>query len=146
MAISYIGTTISVVAATPATEDDTGYSALSWTEIGKVVSLSELGDTVEDIAFNLLKGGRTKHVNGTKDVGDITGTYEYDSADAGQVILRSGAGSNTVHSLKVEDTDGNIKYLQGVVADVRDYERVANQYKGQTFIFRGQSGFTETTP
>ena len=143
MSISFIGTTLSVIAATPSTEDQSGYEALSWTEVGRVISIGELGDTSEDIAFDLLKPGRRSHVNGVKDLGEIPVTIDYQRTDAGLTILEAAANGNTTHSFRVTDTDGDDYYFQGLVANLRDLERTANQYKGMTFIIRGQTGITK---
>lgn len=142
MSISFIGSTLSVSAATPATEDQTGYEALTFTEVGKVVSIGEIGDEAEDIAFNLLKPGRTTHVNGVKDVGDVPVTIEYDVADAGQVILTAGNNTNTTHSFKIVDTDGEDWYVQGLIANKKMMARESNQYKGENFVMRGQTGLS----
>ena len=143
MSISYIGSTLSVVSGSPATEDQSGYEALSFTEVGKVVSIGELGDTSEDIAFDLLKPGRRSHVNGVKDLGEVAVTVEYDRADGGLTILEAANNGNTTHSFVVTDTDGDDYYFQGLVANLRDFERTANQYKGLNFVIRGQTGVTK---
>lgn len=143
MSISYIGSTLAVVASTPAAEDQSGYEALSMTTVGKVISIGELGDTSEDIAFDLLQPGRRSHVNGVKDLGEISVVLEYDRDDAGLTILEAANNGNTTHSFRVTDTDGDDYYFQGLVANLRDSERTANTYKGQTFIIRGQSGITK---
>lgn len=142
MSISFIGSTLSIVASTPASEDQSGYEALSFTEVGKVVSIGELGDESEDIAFDLLKPGRRTHVSGVKDLGEIPVTIEYDKSDAGQDILRAANNGNTTHTFKVTDSDGDDYYFQGLVANVRDLERTASQYKGFTMVIRGQTGVT----
>ena len=143
MSISFIGSTLSVVSGSPATEDESGYTALSVTEVGKVVSFGELGDESEDIAFDLLKPGRKTHVNGVKDLGEIPVTIEYDRADAGQVLIRAANNGNTTHSFVVTDTDGDDYYFQGLVANLKDLERTASQYKGANFVIRGQTGITK---
>ena len=143
MSISYIGSTLSVVASLPAAETVSDYAALSFTEVGKVISIGELGDTSEDIAFDLLKPGRRTHVNGVKDLGEISVVLEYDRDDAGLTILEAAANGNTSHSFVVTDTDGDDYYFYGLVANLRDSERTANTYKGLSFIIRGQSGVTK---
>lgn len=143
MSISYIGSTLAVVAAEPSAEDQSGYEALSFSTIGRVVSIGELGDQSEDIAFDLLQPGRRSHVNGVKDLGEIPVTIEYNRSDAGLTILEAAANGNTTHSFRVTDTDGDDYYFQGLVANLRDFERTANQYKGLTFIIRGQTGVTK---
>lgn len=139
MSMTYIGSTLSIAAATPATEDVAAYAALTWTEIGNVVSMGELGDESEDVSFDLLKTGRRTHVNGVKDVGEVAVTIEVESADAGQVILRAANNTNTSHSFRVTDTDGETRYFYGLVANLKDMERTASTYKGQTLAIRGQS-------
>ena len=143
MSISYIGSTLAIVAATPSAEDQSGYEALSFTPVGRVVSIGELGDTSEDIAFDLLQPGRRSHVNGVKDLGEVPVTLEYLRSDAGLTILESAANGNTTHSFRVTDSDGDDYYFQGLIANLRDFERTANQYKGLTFVIRGQTGVTK---
>lgn len=143
MSISFIGSTLALVSGAPATEDAAGYEAQSHVELGKVVSIGELGDESEDIAFDLLKPGRKTHVNGVKDLGEVPVTIEYDLADAGQVILRTANNGNTTHSFKVEDADGDVYYFQGLIANLKDLERTASQYKGANFVIRGQTGVTK---
>lgn len=142
MSISFIGSTLSIVAGTPATEDQAGYEALSYTEVGKIVSIGELGDTSEDISFDLLKPGRKTHVNGVKDIGEVPIVLETDTADAGQVILEAANNGNVTHSFRVTDSDGEDVYFQGLVANMRDNERTASNYKGKSGVLRGQSGIT----
>ena len=142
MSISYIGTTLSIVSGSPATEDETGYAALSFVEVGKIVSIGEVGDESEDIAFDLLKPGRRTHVSGVKDLGEIPVTIEYDGADAGQDLIRAANNTNTTHSFLITDPDGEEIYFQGLVANVKDLAREANQYKGFNMVIRGQTGVT----
>lgn len=143
MSISFIGSTLAVVASTPATEDATGYAALSFTSVGKVISIGPLGDQSEDITFDLLQPGRRSHVNGVKDLGEIPIGIEYNRSDAGLTIVEAGANGNTTHSFRVTDSDGDDYYFQGLLANLRDLERTANQYKGATFVIRGQTGITK---
>jgi hypothetical protein len=65
-------------------------------------------------------------------------------ADAGQVIVRGASGTNTAHSFKVEDADGKIAYFHGVIANVRDRARSSSEYKGETFVIRGNSAVVRT--
>lgn len=135
-----IGTTVSISAATPATEDAAGYGALTFTEIGGVVSVPELGDAAEDSTVTTLKDGRVMHFNGAKDMGAIVIPYVYDAADAGQVIVRANANGTTECSLLITDADGTEHYLIGVIGPVMQSERVPGTHKGETFEFRTISG------
>lgn len=134
--LSYCGSTIAVVAATPATIDVAGFAALSWTAVlTDLVSISELGDTSQDIPIPYLNG-RTSHVNGAVDGGEVTLTYAWETSNAAQVILRNNQNSNVQVSFRVTDPDGRISYFSGVVANIRDLPRDTNTYKGQTAVIR----------
>lgn len=138
MSISYIGSKVSLVAGLPATFDSGGYGALTFVEIKSIVDVGEIGDQQNDIVIDTLVG-RVEHVNGSSDLGEIAVSYNFIDADAGQVIVRGAAGTNTAHSFKVEDADGKIAYFHGVIANVRDRARSSSEYKGETFVIRGNS-------
>lgn len=139
----YIGSTLSVAASTPAAESQSGYEAISFTEVGLVVSIGEFGDTHEDLTSNLLKTGRTDHSNGTKDGGEVPVTIEYSGTDAGLTIIKAGNGGATTHSFKITDPDGDDYYFQGVIANLRHRERTTSTKKGFSFVMRVNTGVTE---
>ena len=133
---SYIGATVAVVAALPATYNAAGFAALTWTGVvGSLVQFGPLGDTSSDIPVTTL-AGRTLHTNGALDGGEIGFTYVFIAADAGQVILRAQSGTNTGVSARVTDPNGVVSYVSGVIASVVDAERVDGNYKGQSGVFR----------
>lgn len=142
MAITYIGSTVSISWRTPDAETSQAYAALAWSNVGKTISASEIGDTSEDVNFDLLEEGRKSHVNGIRDIGEITIAVEFDRTDDGQVIVQDSSGTNTSRAFRVVDTDGEIQYFQGVVANYRATERTASTYKGAMFVIRGQSAIT----
>ena len=142
MAITFIGSEIFVSVETPDAETAAGYSALAWTSIGRVISAGEIGDTSEDVNYDILKTGRKRHVNGIADIGEIPITVEFEQTDAGQVVVQDASGTNDTHSFYAEDEDGEIQYFQGVVANYRASERTASTYKGAMFSIRGQSAIT----
>jgi hypothetical protein len=137
---SQVGVVVSISAAAPATEDASGYAALSWTEVGRVQMVPETGDSSEDGTVVTLKDGRVEHFNGARDAGSLVIPYVFVTDDAGQVIVRAGENGSTEHSLKIEDPDGTINYYVGVIGPVRDTVRDTNTHKGQTFEFRTISG------
>ncbi len=134
--LNYCGTTLAVVVATPATIDVAGFAALSWTAtVGGLVEIDEVGDTSQAIPISYMNG-RTSYVNGAVEGGEITGTYSWETSDAGQVILRANQNNNTAISWRITDPDGRIAYGSGVVGPVRDLARNSGAYKGQTFTLR----------
>lgn len=133
---NYIGATVAVVASLPATYDSSGYAALTWTAtVGKLVQWGEFGDQASDISVTTL-AGRTLHSNGALDGGEVSFSYVFSAADAGQVILRANNNTNTGVSVRVTDPDGTVHYAAGVVANVRDLERADGTHKGQTGVMR----------
>lgn len=138
MSISYIGSKVSLVAGLPATFDSVGYKALAFVEIKGIVDVGELGDQQNDIVIDTLIG-RVQHVNGSSDLGEIAVSYNFIPADAGQVLVRVNAGTNAPFSFKIEDADGTIAFFHGVIANLRDRARSSSEYKGSTFVIRGNS-------
>lgn len=131
------GTTVSIAASTPATEDVSGYAALVYDEIGDVVPpLPEFAENSEEGTLTLLKTGVTQHYNGAKVITPFDITYKYDLTDAGQVICRANANNTTEVSLKVAYPDGKIKYLQAVLANLRTSEATNNSYHGEMILVR----------
>ena len=137
--VSYIGAIVAVVASSPATQDSSGFGALSYTGVGKIVSWGATGDETAKIDIPLL-AGRVLHVNGAADGGEIAFTYAYETAgDAGQAIIVANNNTQTNCSIKITDPDGKIAYIQGLFANVKDMERSNGNYKGLTGVFRVNS-------
>lgn len=135
---SYIGATVAVVAGLPATTDAAGFAALTYAPIGKITEWGEVGDTSEDTTETTL-AGRTLHVNGALDGGSIDFTFLIDGDDAGQTVLKDLSGTNTDVSVKITDPDGDVTYLFGKVANVRDRARTASTMKGMSGQLRVNS-------
>jgi hypothetical protein len=113
-----LGATWSISAAEPATFDEVGYDALTYTEVGNVQNLGAVGPTFEDVTFTPLKDGVTQHRKGGADYGQLTVTMAEDAADAGQILVDSGvdgAERDTVFSHKIERADGSIIYFTGQI-------------------------------
>lgn len=106
---SSIGTVLSVSAAAPATYDQAGFEALTWTEVGLVGSLSSFGGSTEVNTFNVLKSGNIVKRKGFTDYGTITVGMARVSDDDGQTLLKSGfdgADKGKVFSYKLEHPAG----------------------------------------
>ena len=134
---SYIGAVIAVSASTPATIDSTGFAALTYTTVGKIVEWGAVGDTSDNISVALLEG-RVEHLNGAKDGGEIAFTFRMDS-DAGQTILKNNNNNNTTISFKITDPSGKVTYAHGLVANIQDQPRNNSNFEGMTGVFRVNS-------
>jgi len=141
--MSYIGTTFSLVAETPTTEDQSGYEALTTpTEVGRVVSVSAIGDTYEDLSETLLKIGRTVHNNGAADGGEVTITIDgEDFTDAGLSELETAEGTNTNYTF-VYATTKQTYYCQGIVKGVRTRDMETSTKAGLVVTLHHNTGIT----
>ena len=108
------GTRIAISAAAPATQDKTGYAALSFTNIGGVESIPAFGAQTTVNSFQPLDGPQEKH-KGPTNYGSIQIPMARDKADAGQILVRTAAApaNNAQYSFKVTYPDGGVRYFQG---------------------------------
>ena len=136
MADTSIGTTPHVAAAAPATEDAAGYAALTWVEVGGIVSIGEKGDDAEDVTVSALKTGRTEHSIGAIDGGAVAVSCKNILADAGQVIIKAGNNNDVDHSFKMTDPDGTLLNFQAKIASGKYSEKTASAYEGYDFEVR----------
>jgi hypothetical protein len=114
---SHSDATYAISAGLPATYDAAGYAAttITYTAIGKVESFPEFGSEQAINEFVPINGsveyykGVTRYGTGDMVVGDVP-------ADAGQVIIKAAAASANHYSVKITYPDGEIHYLDVLVA------------------------------
>jgi hypothetical protein len=58
-----------------------------YVDIGMIETISEFGDTSEDVTANVINEGRTRHAKGTRDAGTCTITCFWKPDDPGQQDL-----------------------------------------------------------
>ena len=110
------GSALAISAATPATFDAAGYTALTFTEIGQIEKIGTIGATFNKVEFQPLKGPKQKH-KGSADYGSLQPSLAHDDTDAGQTLLRTAADNltSTLYSFKVTYPDGAKRFFQGRV-------------------------------
>jgi hypothetical protein len=110
------GSSLAITSAGPATYDAAGYAALTYTEIGQIDKIGTIGATFNKVEFQPLKGPKQKH-KGSPDYGSLQPSMAYDEADAGQVLLRTAAGTvgSGQYSFRVTYPDGAKRYFLGRV-------------------------------
>ena len=79
------GTTIAISASTPATFDEAGYLALSFTTIGEVTNLGEFGREYALVTHNPVGSRGTVKKKGSFNEGTMSMTLGLDTDDAGNV-------------------------------------------------------------
>lgn len=114
---SITDTTFAICASLPATYDAAGYAAtgLTYTAIGKVSSFMTHGSKRPINKFQPIAGAVEK-TKGSPDYGDGDMQMGDVPADAGQVILKAAEASANHYSLKVTYSDGEIHYIDVIVA------------------------------
>jgi hypothetical protein len=110
-----IGGILSASAALPATFDEVGYAALTWTEVAEVTELPEYGASHETVTHTPLKTGIKNKFHGELDYGSLAVPMAHDAADPGQIILKAARVSKDEISFKMTYSDGAIDYISGKV-------------------------------
>ena len=125
-----VGTVISVSAAQPATENQAGYEALTWSVVGEVTDVGESGGTAQITSFTPVASGVVNKRKGSIDYGTMSLSIAKDVADAGQVLLKAGfdgVARNTVHSFLVAEPDsGDEAYFMGSISSFTTVRGDAN--------------------
>jgi hypothetical protein len=114
---SITDTVYAISASLPATYNAAGYGAsgLVFTTIGKVSQFLPYGSKRAVNKFNPIAGAVEK-TKGSPDYGDGDIVMADVPADAGQVILKAAEASANHYSLKITYSDGEIHYMDVIVA------------------------------
>jgi hypothetical protein len=132
--ISISGAILAISATLPATYNAAGYAATAmvYTEIGEVENYGNHGVTAAITEFTPIDTGITTKIKGAKNYGTMALTIGSIPSNAGQVILEAAAESNAHYSAKLQYPDGEIHYLDVLIAkkeyqdgSVNDISRIA---------------------
>lgn len=143
---SEIGGTRKVCLGKPATEDQVGYAALTWTTIKGVTQMPARGDTRQDNAEATLDQGRVYHNPGQTDGGVLNIPMIHIEGDAGQAILRAAEGTGGTISWQETDPDGKAYFFHGKVMSMQRRETTPTSNKGWICMFGVNSPRFEGTP
>lgn len=89
MKMTSTGVTIAAVLGAPATFDQAGFEALTFTTIGQVSNIPAFGPTVQVVESNPLATGITEKFVGFVNYGSVALEADYDDTDAGQALVTS---------------------------------------------------------
>lgn len=113
--ITSAGAAISMTATAPATNDQAGYDALTFTDIGEVTDIPEFGREYNEVTHVPLATRATVKRKGSFNDGTYTITGGRDVDDAGQTLVASALTSDDDHYIKVETQQGEIFYMAAQV-------------------------------
>lgn len=95
------GATLGTSATLPATIDAAGYDALTFTAIGNVIDIGEVGKAYNIVAHQQVGLSYPEKLKGIYDIGNITITLGRVIADAGQVLLQAALLASASYSFKI---------------------------------------------
>ena len=139
-AISSSGTILSVSATLPATEDAAGYEALTFTAVGEVTTIPEIGRNSDLITHTPVADRKTYKLKGNYNDGALGLEMGRATDDAGQAILVTARDSDDpiAFSITYNDDPGGtgssptIQYFQGLVMSYTTNTGDGNQVLGAT--------------
>jgi hypothetical protein len=109
------GTIIGISASQPATFDEAGYEALSFTTIGNIEDGGSHGRRYAEVTFNPIDDRGTQKFKGSFNEGNKTLQIAYDSDDGGMTLLRAALNSDNDYSFEVAYPNGDIDWFQAKV-------------------------------
>jgi hypothetical protein len=132
MSTTDIGTTIAISTGIPATFDEAGYEAMTWTPVPGLVSIGEVGDDHASIQVPDLETGRSKTLKG-----ELTGTttplaFREIAGNAGQAAMKAACATRGEYSFRIAEPDGAERYLSGVAMSYKRNARNNTSYAGFT--------------
>ena len=118
--------------------NQTAFAALTWVEIGKIVTLPQVGFEANIISQNYVNTDFSTDAKGFKNGTATEVVVGRDMADAGQDILRTAADSRSKYAFKREYTDTattspTIKYFRALVNSDLDAGGGGEEFDNETF-------------
>lgn len=140
MAISTSEGALVYIGPVTAAATQSALAALSYTLVGKVESIGEIGPQSQDSTFTPLGGGDVQHLKGARDNGMTTILCARDPLDAGQIAMKAAERTKFEYAVKIvladgadsTDTDTTI-YVRGPVFSARKGVGGANDVTKITF-------------
>lgn len=114
------GTTIAISAAAPATHNEAGFAALTFTTIGEVTDLGEFGREYNLVTHNPVGSRGTVKKKGSFNEGSMALQLGLDDDDAGQVLARAASLSDNDYSFEVTLQSGAIRYFRAQVMTFKE--------------------------
>jgi len=113
------GSSLAISSGTPATQDVAGFSALTYTTIGEITNMGELGKVFNVVKHNPITNRRTQKFKGSYDQGTMALTMGRDTTDAGQAALNTALASDSSYAFLLTLQGGHQMYFQAIVTDYK---------------------------
>lgn len=136
-AVTFAGTTIGISAGVPATYNEAGFSALTFTNIGEITSApGSGGKKFTDVAYSTLDDRATKHLKGTSDQEEQSIGVIDDITDAGQILCEAALDSDNQYAFEVTYNNGDVSYFQALVTGYEGAGGDSNALRQSTITIR----------
>lgn len=110
------GATLALSASAPATYDETGYEALTFTTVGKITDLGERPEkTFEVVTVNYVASRGAVKAKGGFNLGSQTITVTVDPDDTGQALVDTATDADTAYSVKIDHPNLGTRYARALV-------------------------------
>lgn len=128
-----------VSAALPATYDAAGYAALTWSEVGELTNIGSVkGREYNTSTHSPIGTAQIIEKKASYKLGNADMTVGWDEDDAGQVIIETGANSQSaVYAFKLLKQGGTIRYFTAqVMKFVENMGSIDDVVQGQFTLLR----------
>jgi hypothetical protein len=109
------GVTLGISASAPATHDETGFDALTFTNVGEITNIGEFGKEWALVTHSPLGSRGIQKSKGSYNNGTLTPSLALDPDDAGQTAMTTARESQSSVYFAITLQDGTIFYLAGKV-------------------------------
>jgi len=145
MTKTHIGKQVFAAAGIPATNDDTGFEALTWVRVNGFVGGLQLGFTSNNVDIPGLAEGITLGAKGMRTGNDSTASFRNVASDTGQTNVKGYANdASSAHSVKIISagvsvdaaTGDAVQYAQGYFHSFLENEIEEGGYEGFSVNFK----------
>lgn len=113
------GSQFKISASLPATYDATGYNALTYTLVGEVTDMGEVGREYNIVNHTPISNRKVQKIKGSYDPGSITLQYARDYSDAGQSLLATAVASDNAYSVQITLQNGKKLYFTALMTSFK---------------------------
>src|SRR3972149_1970511 len=115
MAVETSATTLlKISAGVPATFNVAGYAALSYTTVGEVTNIPEFCRTFLLVTHKPIATRGEQKFKGGFNEGSIGVALGLDTDDAGQILMKAAALSDSLYAFSITLPSGDVYYFQGL--------------------------------
>jgi len=115
MAVKTSATTLlKISAGVPATFNTAGYAALSYTTVGEVTNIPEFGRTFALVTHKPIATRGEQKFKGGFNEGSMGIALGLDTDDAGQILAKAAALSDSLYAFSITLPSGDVYYFQGL--------------------------------